>query len=163
MAALETLPGVTEQERSGRHQLAAGMGTVLKCACNDNGNRRTCMLLFKSAVSRSGITDYVSDTPGIPFDKHSAEETLPNLTRFLVSRIAIRFDRNFRQDLSPAKTIQHPQRRRKAGWTGASQHSFREGEDGIERCSARYNFHKTHQSLGAGLPEARRSGRGISG
>src|SRR6185437_4468867 len=38
---------------------------------------------------------------------------------------------------------------------------YLEAENGIERCSAGNDFHEAYQPLGAGLPEAHRSGRRI--
>jgi hypothetical protein len=69
MPALETLARVAEQKRSGRHQLAAVGRPVLKGARSDDSDREAGMLFFERAVSGTGSTNNIPNSPPVAFSQ----------------------------------------------------------------------------------------------
>jgi hypothetical protein len=98
MPALKALPVVAEHQRTGRHQLPAGWGPVLKAACQDDRDRVARMPFFEGMIARAARADDVSDRPAFAARDDTGRRTTSCPVLPAAGERVLEVDRNFCQD-----------------------------------------------------------------
>src|SRR5437868_5870915 len=98
MSARKGFTGVAEQECSRRHQTASCGTTILKRPGNDNGNRKTRMLLFKRLMLGAGSADHVGYVPPVSSRDLAHLRRVADMVVTASRRPVLGCDRNFRQE-----------------------------------------------------------------
>src|SRR5437867_4701748 len=98
MLTLETLTGVAEQQRAGRHQLATRRGAVLKAPRRNDGDGDVRVPFFERTVAGTGSADHVLDRPALALGQNAPREASPGTAPGVPRQSLLQSERNFSQD-----------------------------------------------------------------
>jgi hypothetical protein len=105
VSALEALAAIAEHERTRHQESLASRGPQLKRPGNDDGDGIGPMLLFESAIVRTGRADNISNAPTLTMREHARTRRACRAGDGPLPQRVLEFDRNFRQDQRSTRVL----------------------------------------------------------
>ena len=96
--AFETLSGVAEQQRTRRHQLPAGRGTILKAPRYHHRNGNARVALLERMIVGSGRANHILYAPSVALSQQARSRMPRRAVQSSLGQCALQFNSNFRQE-----------------------------------------------------------------